>query len=92
MPCSRFTAMRRLISLYLEKVDQKGSEDALLGDLLDHYIIELVAQRDLFARYDDRAHLDRLSRYGWDEHRARELLRQWLRERPASSRRKEGQQ
>jgi hypothetical protein len=40
---------------------------------------------DLLAEYDREQHR-------WDEHRARELVRQWLAERPASSHKKGGQQ
>jgi hypothetical protein len=41
---------------------------------------------DLLAEYDREPPRD------WDEHRTRELVRQWLAERPASTTKRGGQQ
>jgi hypothetical protein len=41
---------------------------------------------DLLAEYDSEQH------HAWDEHRSRQLVKQWLAERPASSHKKRGQQ
>jgi len=47
---------------------------------------------DLLAEYDREQHRDMLRQHGWDEHRARELVRQWLAGRPAATNKRGGQQ
>jgi len=58
-------------------------DDAAVQRLISH--LEKIVL-DLLAEYDREQHR------GWDEHRARELVRQWLAERPASTNKRGGQQ
>jgi hypothetical protein len=58
-------------------------DDAAVRRLISH--LEKVVL-DLLAEYD------REQQYDWHEHRARELVRQWLAQRPASTTKRGGQQ
>ena len=58
-------------------------DDAAVQRLISH--LEKIVL-DLLAEYDHEQH------YTWDEHRARELVKQWLAERPASTTKRGGQQ
>jgi hypothetical protein len=92
MSCDRFTAKRRLISLYLERIGQHGSDCAVtLSDVLHVENVD-VAGLDLLVEYDGKPYRDMLRQHGWDEHRARELVRRWLHERPASTHKRGGLQ
>jgi hypothetical protein len=58
-------------------------DEAALQRLFDHLEKAVL---DLLAEYDREQH------HTWDEHRARQLARQWLAERPASTNKRGGQQ
>ena len=61
MSCDRFTGVRRLIGLYLEKLAQHGDDcAATLSDVLPVQNIEVVANLDLLAEYDPKPHRDTL--------------------------------
>jgi len=61
MSCDRFTGVRRLIGLYLEKLAQHGDDcAATLSDVLPVQNIEAVANLDLLAEYDRKPHRDTL--------------------------------
>jgi|HubBroStandDraft_2_1064218.scaffolds.fasta_scaffold1152665_1 hypothetical protein len=57
-------------------------DDAAVRRLISH--LEKIVL-DLLAEHD------REQQHTWDEHRARELVRQWLAERPASTTKRGGQ-
>jgi GrpB-like predicted nucleotidyltransferase (UPF0157 family) len=90
---SHLDAVRRLIRVYLERCaeDELFALRVALSDVLDFETVERVVAQDLFASYDEPPHREALASYGWDEHRARELIRRWLAKRPASSFKKRGQ-
>jgi hypothetical protein len=71
-------AMRRLINLWLQNCEQFGEDYAEfvpLKRMLQHDNVQAVAELDLLREFDRPL--------AWDRYRTRELVRQWLRERPA---------
>jgi hypothetical protein len=76
----RTAAIRRLINLWIHNRVERGDDyDVPLKAVLAPENIEWVARLDLLQDYD--------AAFIWDQYRTRELVRQWMRSRPAEGRR-----
>jgi hypothetical protein len=72
-------AIRRLINLWIKnRVESGDAYDVPLKEVLRPENIEWVAKLDLLHDHD--------AAIAWDKFRTRELVRQWLRSRPAHGR------
>jgi hypothetical protein len=69
-------AIRRLINLWIRNRVERGDDYTVqLRDALSLQNIQTVSRLDLLKDHDGAI--------WWDRYRTRELVRQWLRERPS---------
>jgi hypothetical protein len=80
MSCTKFEAAHRLIATWVEPVidDPDYALRIPLSAVLTVDHIDAVARLDLYADYDIACRARLLKQTNWDEHRGRELIRQWL--------------
>jgi hypothetical protein len=78
MPCSRQTAVLRLITLWATRSaeDDLFSSRIALGDILQDNVVDIVAAGDLFADLD--APTEQPAPYDRETRRRHELIEAWI--------------
>jgi hypothetical protein len=76
MPCSRQTAILRLIALWAARTNADDTFSLRVGDILADNIVNIVAEGDLFADLDDPQQQPEVS--DRETVRRRELLKAWM--------------